>query len=489
MPIRQLALTAPPAGVAQAMTDLGAELEIPVEFPPAALAEAEAAAVQPLPEVPDARDLPLVTIDPPDSRDLDQAVHLERDGEGYVVHYAIADLATVVTPGGALDQAVHERGVTVYGPTGSFPLHPEVLSGGAASLLPQEDRSAYLWRITLDAQGMPTAATVSRALVRSRAKLSYAQVQDVVDGGTDPAVPAELAVLLREVGELRLARERDRGGVSLEIPEQEAVPDNGGFALVFRATLPVEEWNAQISLLTGMSAAQIMRDAGAGIVRTLPPADPRDLARLRRAARALGLDWPADQDYADFIRTLDSTQPPHAAFLNEATTLFRGAGYAVVGSVEDTGSAGDGGGAIPEHAAIAAPYAHVTAPLRRLVDRYGLEVCRAVCAGEPVPNWVLEALPDLPRTMARTTQRAGRYGRGAIDAIEALVLEKHIGREFSAVVVEIDEHDDDVRGTVVIADPAVEATVRAPELPLGEEVRLRLDAVDVPGRSVSFSLV
>ncbi len=478
MPPRPLTLPAAPARVARALDRLRAELGIPLEHPPAALPEAREAARRPLPDAVDARDLDLVTIDPPGARDLDQAVHIEPDGVGFVVHYAIADVASFVTPGGALDDAVRERGVTVYGPTGSTPLHPEVLSAGAASLLPGEDRPSYLWRITLDATGAVRDAVVRRALVRSRAQLTYGQVQAVVDGGTDPDVPAALPGLLRRVGQLRLAQERDRGGVSLEVPEQEVRALNGGYALTFRATLPVEEWNAQLSLLTGISAAGIMREAGVGILRTLPPADPRDLARLRRTAEALGIDWPADRSYQDLVPTLDSAVPGHAAFLTEATTLFRGADYAVLG---------DDAGGDSRHAAIAAHYAHVTAPLRRLVDRYGLEVCRAVCAGEDVPQWVLDALPALPKVMARTTQRAGRYERGAVDAVEALVLERYVGREFRGVVVEVDEDDDGARGTVVIADPAVEATVRAPGLPLGEEITVRLDGVDVAGRTVRFS--
>ncbi|WP_324649363.1 RNB domain-containing ribonuclease [Georgenia sp. H159] len=480
MPSRQVHLPVPPARVAQALERLRTELDIPVEHPPAALAEAErAAGSQHSPDVPDARDLPLVTIDPPGARDLDQAVHIEEDGDGFVLHYAIADVAAFVAPGSALDESVRDRGVTVYGPTGSTPLHPEVLSAGAASLLPGQDRPSYLWRIALDSAGAVRDAVVRRALVRSRAQLTYEQVQRVVDGARDPDVPELLPRLLRRVGELRLAQEQERGGVSLEIPEQEVVPLNGGYALSFRATLPVEEWNAQVSLVTGISAAAIMRDAGIGILRTLPPADPRDLARLRRTARALGIDWPAEQSYQELVPTLDSAVPGHAAFLANATTLFRGADYAVLGE------AGDGEDS--QHSAIAAHYAHVTAPLRRLVDRYGLEACRATCAGEPVPQWVQDALPALPRTMARTTQRAGRYERGAVNAVEALVLEGRVGEEFPAVVVDVD--DDAGRGTAVIAEPAVEATVHAARLPLGEEIRVRLEEVDVAGRSVRFSAV
>src|SRR5699024_8420478 len=129
-------------------------------------------------------------------------------------------------------------------------------------------------------------------------------------------------------------------------------------------------WNAQISLLTGMAAAQIMLDGGIGILRTLPPADPRDLRRLRRAAAALGIGWPRDVDYPGLVATLDGRDPQHAAFMEEATSLFRGAGYLAFDVERGLPLPDDEDGR--RHAAIAAPYAHVTAPLRRLVDRFGL---------------------------------------------------------------------------------------------------------------------
>ncbi|MGG8405621.1 ribonuclease catalytic domain-containing protein, partial [Streptomyces sp. 12297] len=137
-----------------ALRDLRTSLEVPSEFPAAVLAEAERAAREPrLPES-DATDLPMFTIDPPGSVDLDQAVHLaRRPGGGFRVHYAIADVAAFVTPGGALDAEVHRRVMTLYFPDGKVPLHPAALSEGAASLLPGQTRPALLWRIDLDAQG------------------------------------------------------------------------------------------------------------------------------------------------------------------------------------------------------------------------------------------------------------------------------------------------------------------------------------------------
>ena len=137
-----------------------------LRFSDEALLEAQRAAQRSLPQLPDFRQLPLVTIDPVGARDLDQAMYLERSDAGYTVYYAIAAVSLFVAPGGALDQAVHQRGVTVYLPDRAIPLHPLVLSAGAASLLPAQDRPAYLWRIELNAAGEIERAHVQLAMVR-----------------------------------------------------------------------------------------------------------------------------------------------------------------------------------------------------------------------------------------------------------------------------------------------------------------------------------
>ncbi|QJW38634.1 RNB domain-containing ribonuclease [Cellulosimicrobium protaetiae] len=483
-------------------------MEVPGSFPDAVLAEAEAVVRVDRAVVGDGRtdlrDVPFVTIDPPGSMDLDQALHLERAGASsadpagaaFVVHYAIADVGAFVEPGGAIDAEVHERGTTLYAPDARTPLHPAVLSEGAASLLPDEDRPAAAWRIVLDARGEILDATVRRAVVRSTRRLTYDEAQARIDA---PDPDAGALLLLREVGELRLARERDRGGVSLEVPEQEIVPhDDGTFGLEFRSTLPAEAWNAQISLLTGIAAARLMRAGGVGVFRALPAADPRDLSRLRRTAHALGIDWPRETPYAELVPTLDSRVPRHAAFLNEATSLFRGASYEAFGGTgQEPGVPDDAA-----HAAIGAEYSHVTAPLRRLVDRYGTEVCLALCADEEVPRWVLDALPGLPRTMARTGQRAGSYERAIVDVVEAALLAGREGQEFDGVVVDVEDDRERTRrldreggggtgtrrGQVVLADPAVRAPVEGTDLPLGDPVRVTLREASVTARRVRFTV-
>lgn len=475
----------------------------------------------------DGTHIPFVTIDPPGSRDLDQAMHLlrlppgEPDGAAYLVTYAIASLATFVPPGSPLDLEVRSRGLTTYFPDEPTPLHPPVLSEGAASLLPGQKSPACVWHIRLGADGRRISWSVRRAIVVSRAQLTYEEVQEAlsaIDEGGAPAlpfrVPGDLPVLLREIGQLRLAREQRRGGVSARIPEQEIARIDGDlpgrrhrrFRLVYRSNLPSEEWNAQISLLTGMCAASVMREAGVGILRTVPPVPSSSLERLRMVARALDVDWPQGESYPDLVRSLDPGTARHAAFLLEATTLFRGAGYAVYG-VGGRPPFPPVGASETRHEAIAAEYAHATAPLRRLADRWALEICLAACAGEPAPDWVRESLPEVPSLMGHATQRVGAAERESLAAIEALLLADQVGARFSGAVVDVERrrNGDTARGTVMIADPAVMAPVyparpevAAPEgeadaspappraLPLGEVVEVRLASADVERRRIRF---
>jgi exoribonuclease R len=459
----------------QGIETIQQELGVTPVFPDAVTVAAEKAAQSPrLPEL-DRTEIPFVTIDPEGAMDLDQAVHLERDGDGYVVHYAIADVAAFVQPGDPVDLESHRRGETLYGADSKVPLHPPVLSEGAASLLPDEVRPALLWTIKVDATGEGTEVDVRRARVRSRAKLDYVGLQKQVDDGTaDP-----MFELLREVGRLRLRREAARGGVSLPLPEQEVDIDGENWSLEFRRMLPVEEWNAQISLLTGMAAASLMVYARVGLLRTLPPPDPQDVQRLHRTAKALRIEWQAEQLYPDFIRSLDPSRPNHAAMVLACTRLLRGSGY--VGFDGEVP-------AQPEHSALASEYAHVTAPLRRLGDRYAGEVCVALCAGEEVPGWVTDKLHELPQTMQEASHRSHAYENAVLDLVEAEVLHPHVGQKFAAVVVARDEKDQK-RGDVVIQEPAVEGSVTSAEpLPLGTDVEVTLVEADPVRRTVRFEL-
>ncbi|MGN6693336.1 MAG: RNB domain-containing ribonuclease [Aquihabitans sp.] len=449
------------------------ELEVPGDFPADALAEAEQAAQRTFPDHEDATSLDLVTIDPPGSRDLDQAVAIDTTDHGWRVSYAIADVAAWVDAGGAVDEAARARTQTYYAPDLRTPLHPPVLGEGAASLLPDGPRPAALWTIDVDRHGVTTSVDVRRALVRSRAQLTYREVQDQLDAGQAPPSIAAFP----DLGAALLASARARGAIELGLSDQEVVPaGDGTWTVVLRADLPVEHWNAQISLLTGRAAAWLMIEAGIGILRTVPQADPATFPRLQRAARSLGIAWPDGMHPGAVLASLDTSQPRHAAFADLAAELLRGAAYTPF-----TGAPP----ADPGHAGVGAPYAHVTAPLRRLVDRFGTEICLAVIRQQPVPSWVTDALPTLPDLMAAGDARAKKLDRAVVDATEAVVLADRVGEVFPAAVVETG----DSYGTVVLDDPPVRARCDTKHLPLGEVVHVRCTQADVPTRTVRFERV
>ncbi|MEV7968735.1 RNB domain-containing ribonuclease [Sphaerisporangium sp. NPDC088356] len=459
--------------LAEGFERIRGELELPGEFPLPTLEEAARVASAPLPSLPDRTDLPLLTVDPRGSMDLDQAVCIEERPRGYRVWYAIADVASFVPPGSAIDAEARRRGETVYMPDARVPLHPPVLSEGAASLLPGVVRPAALWCVDLDSDGRTVGADVSRALVRSRERLDYDYVQAAIDTGTADGTLRLLPI----VGGLRQELERARGGVSLPTPEQEVVGHGDGYRVEFRTPLAAEDWNAQISLMTGMAAAAMMLDAEMGVLRTLPPAPQDTVARVRRIAAALGVPWPEGAAFGEVVRSLDPKIPGNAAFLKESTVLLRGAGYTAFNGEPPRDAT---------HAAVAAPYAHVTAPLRRLVDRYGTEVCLAVAEGVPVPEPVQEALEGLPALMAGTGRRAAAVERACVDLVEAFVLRDRVGQTFDAVVV--DAEDGKAGGVVQVADPAVVARCDGEGLPLGARVQVRLTRADLLTREVRFTL-
>lgn len=451
-----------------------AELSIPGPFPPAVLAAADEAAASRPATSDDATDLDLVTIDPPGSMDLDQAVGIEATPDGgWIVRYAIADVASWVTPGGAIDVEARARTQTYYAPDHRVPLHPDRLGEGAASLLPDGPRPAALWTIEVNADGTTGTVDLRRAMVRSRARLDYAGVQAALDAGDAPACIAEFPRL----GAALLADARRRHAIELGLPEQQVVQQaDGTWTVTLRKDLPVESWNAQVSLLTGRAAAGIMLAGGIGILRTLPAAPQGAVDRLRRAAKNLGITWPKGADPGAVLAALDLDQPRHAAFADLAGELLRGAGYTTFR------------GTPPEdhdHAGIGGPYAHVTAPLRRLVDRFATEVCLALHAGEPVPAWVDEALDTLPDLMREGDGRAKKLDRSIVDATEAFVLQGRVGDTFPAEVIE----SGDDYGTIVVDDPAIRARCNGRDLPLGETIQVRCVTADVATRTVRFERV
>ncbi|WP_342800862.1 RNB domain-containing ribonuclease [Nocardia sp. No.11] len=465
--------------IVSAPVDFGAirsEFGLASDYPAEAVSEARDAVDAFAGTRVDRTDIEFVTIDPPGAMDLDQALHLERTPTGFTLQYAIADLGAVIVPGGALARESETRGQTFYLPDGSVPLHPTVLSEGTASLLPGVDRPAALWTIDLDERAVPQRFSVTRALVRSRERFDYAQVQAAADAGTlHPSL-----VALPEFGRLRIEAGLDRGAIALRLPAQDVVRHGDNWRLELEPRTAADDWNEQVSLLTGMCAAQIMlahQGPAIGLLRTMPPPPDSAIASMRRTAAALGVAWPADMPVGRLLAGLDANTPAALVLMSEATSLLRGAGYTLLADL-DQPTADQ-----LTHSAIGAPYAHVTAPLRRLADRFTTEICLAHCAGTEVPTWVIDGLGPAAETLRRTDSVASKVDRACVDLTEATVLAPRVGTEFPALVLR--EANGTRDAEIFVSEPPILGRC-AGKPPEGEHVPVRLVTADIATRTIGF---
>jgi exoribonuclease R len=464
------------------------ELGVRTEFPVDVLAAAEEAAKRDPSTAPgrvDRTAVELVTIDPPGSRDLDQALCIEQHDGGFRVWYAIADVGFWVDRGGPIEREAWLRGVTMYAPDHRDTLYPPRLSEGAASLLPDGVKPSILFGFELDAKAEIVSFTVERALVRSRAQLTYEQVLEHVEGGGAKFAGKPWAgslTALKAFGEQRRAREAERGGVSLPLLTQHVqrvAAARLGYELEYEKPNASEDWNAHVSLLTGHAAALRMVEAKVGILRALPPVEEGSIATFRRVAKALGFKWPPSMGYPEFIRSIDVCAPLATPLVWQARRVMRGADYvAFDGAVP----------ADPEHHALAMLYAHCTAPLRRLADRYVLDLVAELAAGEQPSPEERARLPEVAETMNEMETRGTRLERAVVDIAEAWTLCSRVGESFGAVVLGLREG----RVEVQIEDPPVRAEAeRAPHakwLDLGEHVQVKLTAAEVEKGKTHFEL-
>ena len=446
----------------EGLAAIRAQFRVPASFPPEVLAAAELAARRVPSEHADRTALPFVTLDPASSTDLDQAFAIERAGADLLLRYAIADVAWFVAEGDPLDTEAWQRGETIYLPDGRAGLYPPRLAEGAASLLPDGPRPAVLLTTRVAPDGAVKLDSVEHALIRSRAKLAYEDVRD-------DQLPPDFAELAERIA----AAEAARGAARVDPPEQEVerAPD-GKFALRLRPLLASERRNAAMSLATNMAVADALQAAGTGLFRVMAEPDDFALRRLRHTARAFGLDWAEVTPLAQFEAGLDPADPRHAAFMLAVRRAGRGAAYEPYRA-----------GHKPWHAAMAATYAHATAPLRRLADRYVLRAVLAVSNGQPVPLKVASAFERLPATMARSGARSGQVERAVIDLAEVAMLAGREGEAFDAVVTDLGENG----ARIQLCDLPVVARVSAHKALPGKRVRVRLDTADPLRRTLAFT--
>jgi exoribonuclease R len=317
-----------------------------------------------------------------------------------------------------------------------------------------------VFTIRVGSDGAVRLDAAVRAIIRSRAKLAYDRV-----GEGD--LPPEFFALADRMEQA----ERARGAARVDPPEQEVAPAGEGYQLVFRPRLVSEDRNAALSLACNLAVADALHAKGTGLFRVMPEPDERAVARLRHTARAFAIDWPADMPLAEFEKALDPADERHAALMLAIRRAGGGAAYAPYRD-----------GELPWHSAMAATYAHATAPLRRLADRYVVRAALAVANGEPVPPAVEAAFAALPKVMARADSLSGKIERAVIDLAEAVMLQGREGEAFAALVTDIDD-----RGArIQLCDLPVVARFAADGLAPGTAVRVRLASVDTDRRSILF---
>ena len=274
----------------------------------------------------------------------------------------------------------------------------QALSEAAASLLPDGPRPAVVFHVRIGPDGQSKLDGAERSLIRQQGQ---ARVRD----------GAARATCRTTFPSCRGASPWPKPPVAPPASNRSSrkctPPKGGGYDISFRPRLQSEDDNAAMSLATNLAIADALYAAGIGLFRVMPEPDERTVQRLRHTARAFGIEWPADMDLREFERSLNSKDPKHGAML---MAIRRAGGRASYVSFRQRER--------PWHAAVAATYAHATAPLRRLADRYVVMAALAVANGQPVPDQISAAFHRLPDVMRRAEDNAGQIERAVIDLAE-----------------------------------------------------------------------
>ena len=457
----------------------------------------------------DLRAIPLLTIDPADARDHDDAVYAERmPGGGFKVLVAIADVSHYVHEGSALDREALARGCTIYLPSRAIPMLPPALSSNLASLLAKKDRLTLAVEIELDANGMMRRHRFIEGVMRAAAGLTYEAVAHALgltmQGPADPNATEQLGQLrvLLDVAKVLREQRRARGSLQFELPEAKVrVDDESGAPTdvvrsrrdpgVARAYNMIEE----LMLLANEVVAADLNERGVPtIYRVHGQPDPERVETFCALAKALGYDLGADvidhpKKLARFLTSIEGT--PHASAL----------GYLLLRSMQqatyDTESIGHFGLAA-EH------YLHFTSPIRRYPDMAVHRVVRAVARGERIEGWGLTSkLKSQAEQSSQRERKSMAIEREVVDLYGSYLMRDQVGETFDATISGVTDH-----GFYATLDaPFVDVLCRTAALPfdsweldahgvrlrgqrtgrsyaLGDRVRLRIEDVSIAQRKV-----
>jgi ribonuclease R len=407
---------------------------IPDQFPDAVIAEADRAEPVGLAGREDLRGLPLVTIDPVDARDRDDAVLAEADTDlgnlgGFVIWVAIADVAHYVTPGSALDREARKRGNSTYFPDRVVPMLPDILSGDLCSLHEGVDRACLAVRMVIDAEGHKRNHRFVRGLMRSAGSLHYAQVQAAVDGAPDaktaPLVEPVLKPLYAAYAALKRAREV-RQPLDLELPERKIEIDDQGrvTSVAFKERLEAHKLIEEMMILANVAAAEeLIRLKRPLLFRVHEEPSPLKLEGLREVAEGAGLTLAKGQvlQTKHLNRLLAQAEGTEFDELINLSTL-----RSMTQAYYHPENFGHFGLALRN-------YAHFTSPIRRYSD---LIIHRALIAGngwgkDGLSQWDIENLEETGKLISEAERRSMAAERDTTDRYLAAYLADRVGSEFA----------------------------------------------------------
>jgi ribonuclease R len=408
--------------------------EIPQAFSPAALREAEEARPAVLKGREDWRDVPLVTIDPPDAKDHDDAVHAQADPDpnnkgGYIVNVAIADVAFYVRPGSALDRDALTRGNSVYFPDRVVPMLPERISNDLCSVVPGEPRGALAVRMVIGNDGRKRSHSFHRILMRSAAKLNYAQAQAAVDGRPDditgPLLDPILKPLYDAYAVVKRARD-ERDPLDLDIPERKILlkPDGSVDRVIVPERLDAHKLIEEFMILANVAAAEMLEKKSLPLIYRLH--DEPTLEKVHHLQ--------------EFLKTLDLPFAKSGALrpslFNRVLAQVKGhdseplVNEVVLRSQAQAEYAAENYGHFGLNLR---RYAHFTSPIRRYAD---LVVHRALIRGLGLGEGALpetetvETLTEVAAQISLTERRAMKAERETADRLIAHFLADRIGATF-----------------------------------------------------------
>ena len=410
---------------------------IPDKFPETALAEAEAAKEPDLKRREDLRHFPLITIDPSDARDHDDAVFADADPDpsnrgGWVMIVAIADVCSYVKPGAALDEEARKRGNSVYFPDRVVPMLPEKISNDLCSLKEDEARACLAVRIVFDKDGRKLKHRFFRGLMRSAASLTYEQAQAAIDGRPDEVTRPLLDPVLRPLwgayASLVLSR-TERAPLDLDLPERKILLDDSGRvrAVVSPPRLDAHRLIEEFMIAANVAAAETLEAKQSPLIYRVHDAPSKEkLSSLGEFLATLGLKLPKSGTLkpAHFNRILADTR---------ATPTAELVGEVVLRSQAQAEYSDDNFGHFGLNLR---RYAHFTSPIRRYADLIvHRALVRALGFGNDGPtNAEMEQLDQISQAISDTERRAMAAERETADRLIAAYLADRIGARFQARV-------------------------------------------------------